>query len=1207
MALEGARRALQSALGAGTPRPHMRLEKLDIVGFKSFADKTSIRFGHGITGVGGPNGCGKSNIVDAIRWVMGEMSARTLRGGSMQDVIFNGSERRAPLGMAEVCLTFDNDGKGVPPEYQNYSQIQVTRRLFRDGDSEYEINKTPCRLKDVHELFLGTGVGSKAYSIIQQGQVSDIMRVKPEDRRRIIEEAAGITKYKARKDAAVRKMDATRQNLQRIDDVTREIGRRLGSLKRQAKKAEKFKELRALVREIDLHRASFRFLELTNAITFDRDLYQTLTDSVQGDVDRVAQLEADIETRRNALSGDERALSEMQARLYEVDNGLALNEQTAESSHREHERSKQRDADAAVDVERLKEQEILLGQALSELKKGKSQLELEFSTDEKDLEGAAAELEAIKHKRADEAARVDGLRADMIARSTDAAKAAADVHHLKTQLPALHEKKEQLVAERAPLADEDARAREAAAAAEAERATLDADKSAAELERAEGAKALQALRQDLDGKRKELNRRGDELQKKKARLQSLEELHARYEASPEAVRALLKRGGPLEGKGKLLVDLFEAPSELELPIEAALGARLQAVVVPNEDAAAAALDHLASDSKAKGRAELIVESAIDPAASDVRPALDGAVCVLDSLKLAKKGEGKTGAAAVLSRVFLVEERALALRLWSAARNAGVTLVTRAGEVYEATGTVRGGAAAGADSGVLRQKREMRELSDEVKALEAEVGEREAEVARLVQSAQELDESLREIGDRIQAQLLRLVELRAAHKRHQEDLSRLEQRMARLKAEEERASEQLARAEEDLASRQARLVEAESARAAMEAELHQRGQALLTLDQQIAIRQESVTTMRVRAASIAERREMMSKNLEASEKQAVDIAERLVRLQKQIESGHGEREELIKAEAEARAQLAVLGDERVALKARLDEARTTFEKANESVRVMEHETRAARASLDAARSSHADLQVRIRERELELDAVIDRCIEHHRTTPQEALFDYHMREAPPADADEHLADLEKQIESLGAINLTAIDECAELEKRHDFLRTQADDLTHALNQLEKAIVKINRTTKKRFQETFDGVNERFQQVFPRLFRGGKAWLALTDPNDLLATGVEIYAQPPGKKLAAITMMSGGEQALTAVSLIFAIFLLKPSPFCILDEVDAPLDEANVGRFNDMVRDVANLSQFIVITHNKRTMEVVDQLYGVTMEEAGISKTVNVRIQ
>jgi chromosome segregation protein len=1181
----------------------MRLQRLDIQGFKSFADRTTIRFGEGITGVVGPNGCGKSNIVDAIRWVMGEQSAKHLRGGSMQDVIFNGSEKRGPMGMAEVTLTFENDGRGIPPEYSQLHEIQVTRRLYRDGEADYEINKTPCRLKDVHDLFLGTGIGSKAYSIIQQGQVAELMRVKPEDRRRIIEEAAGITKYKARKEAAVRKMDATRQNLQRIDDVTKEIGRRLGSLRRQAKKAEKYKELRKEVREIELHRAAFKFLELHNAIAFDKDLYETLTASLQGDVDRVSQLEVQIEEHRSALTVEEKALGEKQARMYEIDNGLALNEQAAEHARKEHERSLKRDEEAAVEVERLKEQRAMLEGALAELKKGSVQLELELDSDAGALEEAQKALEENKKLRADEAQKVESLRRLVIEKSTEAAKAASDVVNLKATLEDMGRRKETIVVELAPLADEEQKAKEQFLAADAERASLEQDKIAADVERANHATAIKAAREKLNEANRALSQKKDELQKKKGRLTSLEEIHARYEQSPEAVRALLKRGGPLEGRGKLLVDLFEASRELELPIEAALGTRLQSVVVPDKDAAIAAVEFLAADKKnPKGRAELLVE---DVAAEALDVTLKGAVCVLEKVKLAKKAG--PAVQSVLSRFFVVEDRDAALALWADAQKKGVTLVTHGGEVLEPTGVFRGGSAAGADNGVLRQKRELRELSEEVATLEAQVAEQQAQVEAIGAEVHGLDELIRQTGDRIQALQLKIVEAKGAVRRHQEEIGRLEQRTARLRKDQCQIEETLARATTDLEGRQARLHEAESARAANEAELLSRGQALLTMDQTIAAQQESVTTMKVRQASIHERREMLQKNLAASERQAEDIEARLEKLTKQIEDGHGERAELTRQETEARATVAVLGEERVALKASLEELRAAYEKKSEGVRVLEHEARAARAALDAARGSHADLTVRIREHELELDAIVDRCIEHHRTTPQEVLFDYHMREMPPEDADEKLADLERQIESLGAINLTAIDECIELEKRHDFLKTQADDLTHALNQLEKAIVKINRTTKKRFQETFEGVNERFQQVFPRLFRGGKAWLALTDPNDMLATGVEIYAQPPGKKLAAITMMSGGEQALTAVSLIFSIFLLKPSPFCVLDEVDAPLDEANVGRFNDMVRDVSALSQFIVITHNKKTMEVADQLYGITMEEAGISKTVNVRIQ
>ncbi len=1183
----------------------MRLQKLDIQGFKSFADRTTIRFGQGVTGVVGPNGCGKSNIVDAIRWVMGEQSARLMRGGSMQDVIFNGSEKRGPMGMAEVTLTFENDGKLIPLEYSQLHEIQVTRRLYRDGDSDYEINKTPCRLKDVNDLFLGTGVGSKAYSIIQQGQVSDIMRVKPEDRRRIVEEAAGITKYKARKEAAVRKMDATTQNLQRIDDVTKEIGRRLGSLKRQAKKAEKYKELRSVVKYIELHRAAFKFLELNNAIAFDRDLYETVTSSVHGDIGRVARMEGEIEERRVALSADEKALGEQQARLYEIDNGLALNEQAAEHAKKEHAASLKRDEEAALEVERVKEQRAMLEGALAELQKGSVQLELELDSDAGALTDAATGLEDAKRARTAEAGAVESLRRLVIERSTEAAKAASDVANLKASLQDMAGRKDVIAGELAPLAQEHETAKQAHAAFDVERTAIETDRQVQELERADLAKRLQASRARLEEERRALHDKKDALQKRRGRLSSLEEIHARYEQSPEAVRALLKRAGPLEGRGRLLVDLFEADSALELPIEAALGTRLQAVVVADREAAEAALSFLAADKKnPKGRAELILEDALAQP-SDAPAALAGATCILDSVKLHKKAG--PAVAALLSRIFVVDDLAQAWAAWPSARERGLTVVTRAGEVLDHNGVVRGGASAGADSGVLRQKRELRELADEVQALEATAAELEAKVAASGAEVSAHDENIRHTGERIQALSLKLVEVKGGLRRQQEELVRLEQRTARLSKDQATIAEALARGAQDLEGRQTRFHDADSARAAHEAELSSRSQALLVMDQSIAAMQEAVTTMKVRQASIAERKEMLQKNLAASERQAQDLALRLEKLTSQIDSGHGERAELTKQETEARSTIAVLAQERGAVKAGLLEARTRHDADSEGVRILQHEARAARAALDAARGSHADLQVRIKERELELDAIVDRCIEHHRTTPQEVLFDYHMHQLPAQDADEQLAGLESQIEALGAINLIAIHECAELEKRHDFLRTQADDLTHALSQLDKAIVKINRTTKKRFQETFEGINERFQQVFPRLFRGGKAWLSLTDPNDLLATGVEIYAQPPGKKLGSITMMSGGEQALTAVSLIFSIFLLKPSPFCILDEVDAPLDEANVGRFNDIVRDIASLSQFIVITHNKKTMEVADQLYGITMEEAGISKTVNVRIQ
>jgi chromosome segregation protein len=1184
----------------------VKIQRLDIQGFKSFAERTSIRFGQGITGVVGPNGCGKSNIVDAIRWAMGEQSARMLRGGSMQDVIFNGSDARGPMGMAEVTLSFDNDGRGVPPEYAHVGEIQVTRRLYRDGESEYEINKTPCRLKDVHDLFLGTGVGTRAYSIISQGQVSEIMRVKPEDRRRIIEEAAGITKYKARKEQATRKMESTRQNLQRVDDVTKEIGRRLGTLRRQAKKAEKYKELKGEVREIELHLATLRFFELSNAVAFDRGRAAELAELMRDDVERNTGLEGAIDEMRRGLNDDERALSDKQGRLYEIDAGLALAEQAADHAKKGHEASRRRDEDAAVEVERCREQRAVVEGMKGELEKSQRDLFSEASTDAGALDAAAAELDGHRQHRADEGRLVEQLRRQMIEASTQAAKLGSDVVNLRASLEDMEKRRDVVAQERAPLLDEIVRLDEAAQRHDAERASVEADKNAAEEERktasdriGEEKKALAAAQRAHDDARVEL-------QKRRSRLSSLEEIHARYEQSPEAIKLLLKRGGPLEGRGKLLVDLFEADAEHEATIEAGLGARLQAVVVDDDEAAAAAIAFL-RDGKGRGRAELIVASAQPEVASGV--VIEGAVAALDVVRVGRKAS--PAVKAVLARLFLVPDLQTGLTLWPQARRHGVVLVTKTGDVLEPGGALKGGVADKEGQGVLRQKREMRELADDVAARDAALVELAAAVEARQAVLQGLDETLQRATDRAQSLSLKLVEVRSAWKRAADELARVRQRAEKLAADEERLAQTLQRAVVELDDKTERLKTTEAARASLDAEVATRGQGLVELDQRIAVQQEAVTTMKVRAASIAERTESLKRNLQQAQGQAADLEARLQHLQKQIDDGHVERQQLTKQEADARAQLAVLGSERATVKAALEAMRLAWELRSEALRLKEHEARGSRAKLDEARAAHGALVVRLRERELELDALVDRTIERHRVRPEEVVYDYHLRPLPTSASlsamDDRLGELERQIDGLGPINLTAIDECRELEKRHDFLRTQADDLTHALNQLEKAIIKINRTTKKRFQETFEGINERFQQVFPRLFRGGKAWLALTDPSDMLATGVEIYAQPPGKKLGSVGLLSGGEQALTAVSLLFAIFLLKPSPFCLLDEVDAPLDESNVGRFNDMVRDVAALSQFIVITHNKKTMEVADQLYGITMEEPGISKTVNVRIQ
>ncbi len=969
----------------------VKIQRLDIQGFKSFADRTSIRFGQGITGVVGPNGCGKSNIVDAIRWAMGEQSARMLRGGSMQDVIFNGSAVRGPVGMAEVTLSFDNDGRGLPPEYAHVSEVQVTRRLYRDGESEYEINKTPCRLKDVHDLFLGTGIGTRAYSIISQGQVAEIMRVKPEERRRIIEEAAGITKYKARKEQATRKMESTRQNLQRIDDVTKELGKRLGSLRRQAKKAEKYKEFKTEAREIELHLATLRFFELNNAVGFDRALYASLTGDLKTDVERVATLESAIDEERRVLVDEERVLNERQARLYEIDAAVALATQSADHAKKDYDASQKRDEEAAVDIQKIRDQRAVVEGIKAELLHSQRSLFSEAQADGGNLDAAQADLDEHKGKRGAAAAEVEGLRRQVIDTASSVAKLGAEVNNLKSSAEEMTRRRDAVIEERAPMVDELTRLGEAVTQHDAERQSVEADKLAAEAERKTHSDAIVAEKQRLQAAQRAADDARSELQKRRSRLASLEEIHARYEQSPESVRALLKRGGPLEGKARLLVDLFEANAEWESTIEAGLGARLQSVVIDDEETAQAALGFL-HEGKGKGRAELIVDSA---AAGPLDVVIDGAVCAKDVVKFGKKANGAVRS--ILSRLFLVDDVNAALSVWVKARDAGAVVVTKAGDIFEAGGSIRGGVADKEGQGVLRQKREMRELAEDVAAKEAAQHDLDAVVDAARAGLTELDEQLQRATERAQALSLRLVEVEGTAKRVTDELDRLKQRADRLDADATRLKDAVEKATTDVEVKSAQLLEADNARVGLEAELSGKSQALIELDAQIAAKQDAVTTMKVRAASIAERTETLTKSLAQQEAQATDLEERLKRLETQIAEGHVTREALMRQEAEARSQLTVLGEERVSLKATIEGLKLEWEKRAEGVRLKEHEAKAARAVVDAAREQHSGLQVRIRERELELDALTDRTIERHRITPAEVLTDYHMRPLPSDDA------------------------------------------------------------------------------------------------------------------------------------------------------------------------------------------------------------------
>ena len=1225
----------------------MKIKRIEICGFKSFVDKTSISFPDPITSIVGPNGCGKSNVVDAIRWVMGEQSAKHLRGRAMEDVIFAGSESRGPAGFAEVSLSFDARSLaadamagGVAWGAARPEEIVVTRRLYRDGQSDYLLNGVPSRLRDVVEFFLGTGVGSKAYAIIEQGRIGFIVSSRPEDRRGLIDEAAGITRYKSKKKAAERRMDSTRQHLLRVTDIVGEIEGRLRSLRLQAQKAERYKRYKGELRDLDLWSSSQRYL---GHLADEKSAISELSEvRERHDLDAAALAveEAAVEVERLSASEEANELATAKDDLFALSNRAQLGMQRA--SHHESEAIEltSRAEAGRKEAEELRARAIARGADVEEITAQLSEIDgdAERREREHDLE---ARLQDVRRVALIEA------RGALDAAVGEMASASARLARLGAERTAAMQRREDLAARLGGLAGEEEAANERLS-------TLTSDESEfqervlALRERVETARhraadeevQLAALRAELGRGELELETLREESHRRRSRLASLSEIQERYESFQKGVRAIMQehqQGGAtagVTGIEGIVADIMRPPPELETAVEAVLGERLGNVIVESHQAGVEAIQFLKQKSEGRSsfipialraqRGEVLYDAMgaagsggaadggltalVDPAAvADVWPEAPGVRGkMLDLISYDRKYDAV--ATYLLGDVLVVEDLERALALWRETRTTK-TIVTLEGEVIDPHGVVTGGSRESAAAGVLEQKREIRELEAVMQRLDADV---EAALGRHVakkQATADLGRQRDEGAVALRADEMALLGQEKDLERLVEERRRLEARRAALAAQ----TVDLTRAREES---EARLEAATTALtddgATLEDAERRAGELRL---QTVALADEvdrgvaQLTTLKVAATQATERRKNARQTLErlladraADEARAErldgTIAEDLTRgeaLRAQVVELRQEAE-LAQAEAEARAR--AHGERQSAL-----EARQTALAAREA------ELRAARAEVARLAQAASRLELRSREAGMRRSGIEEQVADRYRDVViASVVYDYHLR-ALFGDVEETRAEeLRGLIERMGEINLTAIEESEELQKRFDFLTTQRSDLDSAISQLETAIEKINRASRKRFRETFDAVNAEFQAIFPRLFGGGHARLALTDESDMLETGIEIVANPPGKKVSQnIELLSGGEKALTAVSLLFAIFLVKPSPFCVLDEVDAPLDEANVGRFNQVVREMTEFSQFIIITHNRRTMEIADRLCGVTMEEPGVSKLVAVNLR
>lgn len=1270
----------------------MRLKKVEVQGFKSFADRQVILVDDHVTGVIGPNGCGKSNIVDAVRWAMGEQSAKHLRGTGMSDVIFAGCSTRGPGGMAEVTLTFENNGDEHLAHF-DARDIAITRRLFADGTSEYLINKVPARLRDITELLMGTGAGTKGYSIIAQGQVGRIVNSKPEERRHIIDEAAGITRFKAQKAAAQRKMDATRQNLLRTSDVIAELEARLGTLRRQAQKAERYKRYKTELRDLDLCSAAHKYLELgsTGAVLEGR---RGNLDVETGDIrESLEARESQMEGMRAELVGVEGELSDHQQASYDLDNRVRLLEAENEYRQREREGLARSGTEARAELEAATRTLAGLDGELDEtqgertaLRSGEDDEPAQAAVDRLEVETRQAEEVLAETRGRIESAKVQaGER-----RSALAGAQARHQSHLEAKAAA---------SERLTELESAAAEQQNSVEGATELHTLavsDADAAAERLEslatrRGELDRARISLREQVAAAEVELDTKRAEVHRHRSRLQSLEEIQNRYRGCDSGVQLVMEHraelapelhadgsAGAVDTPGAsqavygIFADYVHAPEHLETAVSAVLGDRLEGVVVDGPQIGARGVELLKREQE--GRTTFVPKrgrsiDALAPQDSgtivDLQPGVplgwhrpdesavihgpsgpggDSPFEVLDLSDDAGDGTARADSDAVdegahvplplveqagvlgrladlvevsgdlaplggalLGDTVVVDNLDRALALWEAGVSGGTTLVTLEGDRVEPTGVVVGGSPTALNAALLQQKREIRELQEILASLDESF---ESARGRHLALAQELAsvEAEREQSEtlvleaetaRVQAEAER-TQLANEVERLGEEVAAKTAQAGALRSEIEQRSLEIEQLTESIRSGQTRVVELEAEASTSEASLQ-------SLEQERDRLSAALTEAKVSLAKWQQQSDALDATVERLTRQADAERQRIGRLEETAAASERRVTELDTASESANAERAELLDKRTAATETMHRTRERFEGLRARIDELSTSMKTLRADLDERRTKVAEVELGLQEINLERQHLLTDVRDRFDLLLPEILIDYHDRPLAGRTERERQKELKRILSRMGEVNLTAIDEFEEVSSRFDYLTHQRDDLELAINQLQEAIDKINRTTRELFKTTFDAVNERFTQLFPRLFGGGSAHLKMTDPSDLLGTGVEIEARPPGKQPRTLALLSGGEQALTAVSLVFAIFLIKPSPFCILDEVDAPLDDANVGRFISLVRELAQTTQFIFITHNKVSMEGADRLYGVTMEQRGVSKLVSVNLR
>ena len=1224
----------------------MHLQSLELLGFKSFADKAVFNFHEGVTAIVGPNGCGKSNLLDAVRWVLGEQSAKSLRGGEMADVIFSGTDSRKPLGFAEVSLTFTECAAELNVDW---NEVRVTRRVYRDGTSDYLINKTPCRLRDIQNLFADTGVARAAYSMMEQGKIDLLLSSRPEDRRAVFEEAAGITKYKTQKREALRKLEATEANLLRIGDVIKEVKRQIGSLQRQAGKARRYQALHADLRVLDMHYSRNQLDALGRELAGSLGEIERLAGAEQETRTKIDKGEREIALEREALDKIDLQIADARAESQRLTSQIAAHRNRIEFNQ-------QRAQELAELIERSQREiamaETKLSQQTSQIQEADSFMHKNAQV----LESRDVELEKLSNV-------LTQLRAERAARERSSEELRIALTKLEARISATEEELSGLSARREATATQiDALASEIGEATKMGE-KMAADVAAARASAANEQQQLQSLLAEAQSAEQQLRRQQEllaepeknlvELERRiverKSRLEILHQFNEECRGLAEGSRAVLTEMADQfrEAIVAPLVSQLDVDPKFIAAIEAALGRNLHAIILSDGDAAAEIITQLTR--RKLGQAALLLpQTSAFVSRSTKTPLPKSALAwAIDKVAAPRSVEALVRQLLQGVAIFSKLEHALECKKGEPA----LAMATLTGEFISPEGIVFGGSATTKSESLLERKAEIANLEKEELSLlqQRDVFVRKCDEAKT--AAEAASKTLNQSRERHQAAQLTHSTFAGTVSLLEREQTEAARKIDNLHSERKTLEQQVGAADEKIGQLQQELAE----RRAEFTKQHAEQQVVETSGKETTAREAetveklnqlrlAIATERLRHESLLEqRRAMAAREAELTELIAVRRADISSYESKLVAQGSESSE----ASAAIREQTA---------RCREAEASAGAIAKTRAARVSvigEHETmlRRLRDSLSELQGRRGQQQVRESQLQMQIENLAERISRRYQVdlrafSPEKTAFEKTLRaqlkrrtetttvaadpgsartsralidEPGTVDASEKkdfdladtelqnlIVDLTRQLDNMGPVNLDAVHEYDELEERYNFLETQNNDLANSRRELLDVIARINSTTRKMFAETFAQVRLNFREMFAELFDGGRADLSLMDENDPLNCGIDIVAKPPGKQLQSISLLSGGERAMTAVALLFAIYMVRPSPFCVLDEIDAPLDENNINRFIRVLERFVRQSQFIIITHNKRTIAKADVLYGVTMEERGVSKLVGMKL-